>query len=214
MLDELDEIKPYLRHRYIADFLVAVLLLVLISPLMIITAILVACDGGPVFFRQTRTGTFGNDFRVFKFRSMIVNADEYLNERGEATRDRITKVGKFIRKTSIDELPQIFNILLGQMAFVGPRPTLTVYKPYMTETEKGRFLARPGITGWAQVNGRNNVPWSKRFAKDVEYVENASFAFDVKISLMTIKQVIKSTDISEDRNTGQVDDITTRKLSQ
>jgi lipopolysaccharide/colanic/teichoic acid biosynthesis glycosyltransferase len=205
------EITPYLRRRYLADFLVAILLLVLISPILIVTAILVASDGGPIFFRQERTGAFGKVFRVFKFRSMIVDADDYLNERGEVTRDRITKVGKLIRKTSIDELPQIFNILLGQMAFVGPRPTLTVYTPYMTDFEKKRFLARPGITGLAQVNGRNSVKWSERFKMDVEYVENASFALDVKISIMTIKQVAKSADISEDRNTGQVDDVTIRK---
>lgn len=202
----------YLLCRYLFDFFAAMFILVLASPIMLISALLVALDGGPIFFRQTRVGTFGKGFKVFKFRSMIVNADDYLDDKGQVTRERITKVGKFLRKTSIDELPQLFNILAGDMAIVGPRPILPRMLPFMTEQEKKRFNARPGITGLAQINGRNLAKWSKRFEMDVEYTETASLFVDLLIALKTVKMIITAADISDDRNSEQVDDVTNRKL--
>lgn len=205
-------ISPYLLCRYLFDFFAALFILVLVSPIMLISALLVALDGGPIFFRQTRVGTFGKSFQIFKFRSMIVNADDYLDEKGQVTRERITKVGKFLRKTSIDELPQVFNILAGEMAIVGPRPILPRMLHFMTEQEKKRFNARPGITGLAQINGRNLAKWSKRFEMDVEYTETASLFVDLLIALKTVKMIITAADISDDRNSDQVDDVTNRKL--
>jgi undecaprenyl phosphate N,N'-diacetylbacillosamine 1-phosphate transferase len=202
----------YLLCRYLFDFFAAMFILVLASPIMLISALLVALDGGPIFFRQTRVGSFGKDFKVFKFRSMIVNADDYLDDKGQVTRERITKVGKFLRKTSIDELPQLFNILAGDMAIVGPRPILPRMLPFMTEQEKKRFNARPGITGLAQINGRNLAKWSKRFEMDVEYTETASLFVDLLIAVKTVKMIITAADISDDRNSEQVDDVTNRKL--
>jgi lipopolysaccharide/colanic/teichoic acid biosynthesis glycosyltransferase len=203
--------KTYLRFRYILDFLAALLLLIALSPVMLVVAIYVGLDGGSVFFRQTRIGYLGKEFQVLKFRSMVMNADDFLNENGEVTKDRITRVGKFIRKTSLDELPQLINILLGEMAIIGPRPILPFMVPYMTNVEKGRFDARPGVTGLAQTNGRNNVKWSKRFEMDLEYLNRVNLWLDVKIAWSTICLVIKAADIAEDRNAGQVDDITNRK---
>jgi undecaprenyl phosphate N,N'-diacetylbacillosamine 1-phosphate transferase len=212
MLAKNSNIPSYLLFRYLFDFFVALFILVLASPIMLISALLVALDGGPIFFRQTRVGTFGKSFKVFKFRSMIVNADDYLDERGLVTRERITKVGKFLRKSSIDELPQLFNILAGDMAIVGPRPILPRMLPFMTKQEKKRFNARPGITGLAQINGRNHAKWSKRFEMDVKYIDTASLFVDLLIVLKTVKMIITAADVSDDRNSDQVDDVTNRSL--
>jgi undecaprenyl phosphate N,N'-diacetylbacillosamine 1-phosphate transferase len=212
MLAKNSNIPSYLLFRYLFDFFVALFILVLASPIMLISALLVAVDGGPIFFRQTRVGTFGKSFKVFKFRSMIVNADDYLDERGLVTRERITKVGKFLRKSSIDELPQLFNILAGDMAIVGPRPILPRMLPFMTKQEKKRFNARPGITGLAQINGRNHAKWSKRFEMDVKYIDTASLFVDLLIVLKTVKMIITAADVSDDRNSDQVDDVTNRSL--
>jgi undecaprenyl phosphate N,N'-diacetylbacillosamine 1-phosphate transferase len=212
MLAKNSNISSYLLFRYQFDFFVALFILVLASPIMLISALLVALDGGPIFFRQTRVGTFGKSFKVFKFRSMIVNADDYLDERGLVTRERITKVGKFLRKSSIDELPQLFNILAGDMAIVGPRPILPRMLPFMTKQEKKRFNARPGITGLAQINGRNHAKWSKRFEMDVKYIDTASLFVDLLIVLKTVKMIITAADVSDDRNSDQVDDVTNRSL--
>jgi undecaprenyl phosphate N,N'-diacetylbacillosamine 1-phosphate transferase len=212
MLAKNSNISSYLLFRYLFDFFVALFILVLASPIMLISALLVALDGGPIFFRQTRVGTFGKSFKVFKFRSMIVNADDYLDERGLVTRERITKVGKFLRKSSIDELPQLFNILAGDMAIVGPRPILPRMLPFMTKQEKKRFNARPGITGLAQINGRNHAKWSKRFEMDVKYIDTASLFVDLLIVLKTVKMIITAADVSDDRNSDQVDDVTNRSL--
>jgi undecaprenyl phosphate N,N'-diacetylbacillosamine 1-phosphate transferase len=212
MLAKNSNIPSYLLFRYLFDFFVALFILLLASPIMLISALLVALDGGPIFFRQTRVGTFGKSFKVFKFRSMIVNADDYLDERGLVTRERITKVGKFLRKSSIDELPQLFNILAGDMAIVGPRPILPRMLPFMTKQEKKRFNARPGITGLAQINGRNHAKWSKRFEMDVKYIDTASLFVDLLIVLKTVKMIITAADVSDDRNSDQVDDVTNRSL--
>lgn len=200
----------YLRVRYWFDRLAALLALLVLSPVFLITALLIARDGGPVFFRQTRIGRNGDLYRVFKFRSMIVNADDYLDDTGAPTRDRITPVGRFIRKTSIDELPQFINILLGDMALIGPRPILPMFLPHMYDAEKQRMNALPGITGWAQVNGRNMIKWSERFKLDVHYINNASLWMDIRIVAMTVQKILFASDIATDRNTAQVNDVTNR----
>jgi lipopolysaccharide/colanic/teichoic acid biosynthesis glycosyltransferase len=200
----------YLRIRYWFDRLAALLVFLILSPLLIITALFIMRDGGPVFFRQTRVGQNGDLYRVFKFRSMIVDADNYLDDTGAPTRDRITPVGRFIRKTSIDELPQFLNILLGDMALIGPRPILPMFLPHMNDAEKQRLNGLPGITGWAQVNGRNMIKWSERFKLDVHYINNASLWLDIKIVAMTVQKILFASDIATDRNAAQVNDVTNR----
>nr|WP_268821662.1 sugar transferase [Octadecabacter dasysiphoniae] len=190
----------------------AALALIALSPVLLIVAVFIKTDGGPVFFRQARLGLGGAEFSVFKFRSMIVDADKYLNEKGEASRPRITRVGQFIRKTSIDELPQFINVVLGDMALIGPRPILPRMLPFMTRQEKERFQVRPGLSGFAQVSGRNSVKWSKRFEYDVTYVKTAGIRLDAWIVYKTLMTVILRKDIADDRNASQVDDVTNRPL--
>lgn len=196
--------------RRLLDLMLTVIVFVVTSPIMLITAILIRRDGGPVMFLQPRVGYNGQVFQIYKFRSMIVDADQFLDERGMPTRDRITPIGKTIRRTSIDELPQLLNVLKGDMAIIGPRPILPKMLPYMTKEERRRFSVRPGITGWAQVMGRNMIPWSRRFELDIAYVDTASPMRDLVILFMTAKRVISSSDIVQDRNTDQVDDVTNR----
>lgn len=204
----------WLALRRPLDYVTAAVLLLAVSPILIATAWLVRRDGGPALFRQARIGRDGQVFHVFKFRSMIVDADNYLDESGMPTRERITKVGKVIRRTSIDELPQLLNILRGEMAIIGPRPILPDMLPFMTEAERKRFSARPGVTGLAQVKGRNMIPWSQRFVLDVMYIENAGILIDTKIALLTVGKVFASSGIATDRNANQVDDIRTRPLPE
>lgn len=196
--------------RRLLDLMLTVIVFVVTSPIMLITAILIRRDGGPVMFLQPRVGYNGQVFQIYKFRSMIVDADQFLDERGMPTRDRITPIGKTIRRTSIDELPQLLNVLKGDMAIIGPRPILPKMLPYMTKEERRRFSVRPGITGWAQVMGRNMIPWSRRFELDIAYVDTASPMRDLVILFMTAKRVISRSDIVQDRNTDQVDDVTNR----
>ena len=204
------KIPIYLRYRYIIDFAVALLLFVIALPVMLIVAAFISRDGGPVLFRQVRLGTYGKEFEILKFRSMVENSDNFINDKGQVIGDRITPVGKLLRKTSIDELPQLINILRGEMGIIGPRPILPKMLIYMTNFEKMRFNARPGITGLAQINGRNNVKWSKRFAMDVDYTKTANLGNDLMILMNTVKVVLSSADISYDRNSEEVDDITNR----
>lgn len=164
-------------------------------------------DGGPIYFTHPRLGKNGKIFKIIKFRTMIVDADNYLNEQGESTIDRISTTGRFLRKTSLDEIPQLFNVLMGQMSFIGPRPTLVDHWRHYTEEQKGRFLMLPGISGWAQVCGRNEILWSQRIRFDLEYIENYSLWFDLKILLLTIKIVFLRKNISMDRNASVVDDL-------
>jgi undecaprenyl phosphate N,N'-diacetylbacillosamine 1-phosphate transferase len=171
--------------------------LIILSPILLIVAIAIKLESqGPVIFQQERLGLNGKVFKIYKFRSMCVGAEKsgVYETKGDA---RVTKVGKFIRKTSIDEFPQFVNIIKGDMSIIGPRPTLT-YHPWpfdeYTEEQKKRFTVRPGVTGWAQVNGRKEVPWEKRIEYDVEYVENLSLAFDLKIFFKTIFKVLTMKD--------------------
>lgn len=169
-------------------------LLVLSIPLAAVTIWLhFANKGAGAFFFQERPGKDGKIFKICKFKSMTDERDE----NGELLPDkrRLTTAGKFVRSTSIDELPQLWNVFKGDMSLIGPRPLLPRYLPWYTEREKHRHDVRPGITGYSQVNGRNKVKWDERLAMDVEYVENISFINDIKIILQTIKNVLHKTDI-------------------
>ena len=169
-------------------------LLVLSVPLAAVTVWLhFANKGAGAFFRQERPGKDGKIFRVVKFKSMTDERDEH----GELlpNEKRLTKVGAFIRKTSIDELPQLWNVFVGDMSLIGPRPLLPEYLPYYTDEEMHRHDVRPGITGWAQINGRNHVNWDKRLSLDVWYVNNISLITDLKITCRTILNIIKRKDI-------------------
>ena len=179
------------------DFLVSLLALISLSPIIGVTALLIRNKiGSPILFKQQRPGLNGKVFFVYKFRSMTDERDEL----GELLPDnvRLTSFGKIIRKLSIDELPQLLNVLKGDMSFVGPRPLLVEYLPLYNKRQARRHGVRPGITGWAQVNGRNSISWRDRFELDVWYVENRTFWLDIKILFMTVLKVFKSEGISQD----------------
>lgn len=187
----------YLTVKQIIDTVIALCALLVLSPFLIITAIAIKIDSpGPIIFKQERLGRWGKPFWIYKFRSMCQNAEKtgtgVYSYKGDS---RITKVGKIIRSTSIDELPQLWNIMKGDMALIGPRPALT-YHPWSfdqyTEEQKHMFDVRPGVTGWAQVNGRKEVPWPQRIQLNCEYVRKVSFAFDMKIFFMTIFKVLSN----------------------
>ena len=183
--------------KRLVDILCALAALIVFGWLYILVAILVRIKlGSPVLFRQPRPGKDEKIFNLYKFRTMTDERDENGNLLPDEV--RLTKFGKLLRSTSLDELPEAFNILKGDMSVVGPRPLLVEYLPYYTETEKRRHSVRPGLTGWAQVNGRNSVSWDERFALDVEYVDNVTFLLDVKILFLTVKKVLCRDDIAED----------------
>ncbi|MBZ5202047.1 sugar transferase [Planomicrobium chinense] len=197
--------KPYLIVKRAADFIFSLILLVVISPLMLLVALSIRLESkGPVFFKQKRLGLNGDTFLIYKFRSMVVNAEKtgtgVYSFKGDS---RVTKVGAFIRKTSIDELPQLFNIIKGEMSVIGPRPTLE-YHPWpleeYTEEQKKRFLVRPGVTGLAQVKGRKELPWPERIVFDVWYTKKVSLFLDVNIFVKTFIKVIA---MGDNYNTGK-----------
>lgn len=172
--------------------------------LYLIIAILVRINlGSPVLFKQDRPGKDEKIFKLYKFRSMSDARDE----NGDLLPDdvRLTKFGRFLRSTSLDELPEAFNIIKGDMSVVGPRPLAVQYLPYYTDEERKRHTVRPGLSGWAQVNGRTAASWEKRFKYDVEYVDNISFLFDFKIIMETVKKVIKQSNIVEAGRQGDFD---------
>lgn len=184
------------------DFSLSLIALIVLSPLLLILCIVgaIAMRGNPLF-RQLRPGKKGKDgkekiFKLIKFRTMSNAKDE--NGKLLPDNKRLNKYGKFLRSTSLDELPELWNILVGDMSIVGPRPLLVEYLPYYTEDERKRHDVRPGLTGLAQVSGRNNVEWERRFQLDVEYVRNISFINDIKIVLLTIKKVLGKSDVSKD----------------
>lgn len=175
--------------KRIFDVAVSALLLVLFSPVLAVVAVLVKRElGSPVLFRQERTGRNGVNFHILKFRSMTNGTDAYGNLLPD--QQRLTRFGLFLRKSSLDEFPQLFSVLKGDMSLVGPRPLLPRYVPYYTERERLRHTVRPGMTGLAQVSGRNALSWEERLELDVQYVENYSFRLDLKILLLTVKKVI------------------------
>ena len=182
------------------DFLLSLCAIILLSPLLLVLTILVRVKlGSPVIFHQERPGKDEKIFTLCKFRTMTDERDE----KGELLPDavRLTKFGKFLRGTSLDELPELFNILKGDMSIIGPRPLLVSYLPYSSKREKLRHSVRPGLTGLAQVSGRNFIDWDRRMDKDVEYVEHLSFAMDMKVIWLTVKTVLGHTDeVAEDTN--------------
>ena len=183
--------------KILFDKSLALILIVLFSPIYIIVSLLILFKmGRPILFRQKRPGLHGEIFGIYKFRTMTSEKDE----KGELLPDeqRLVGVGKFIRSASLDELPQIFNVLKGDMSFVGPRPLLIEYLPLYNERQKKRHDVKPGITGWAQVNGRNAISWEQKFEYDVWYVEHQSFWLDMKILWLTFLKVVKRSDISSD----------------
>ncbi len=174
--------------------------LIILSPIFIVVAILVRTKlGSPIFFTQDRVGKDGKVFKMIKFRSMLDSTNKW----GELLEDeeRLTPFGKKLRSTSLDELPELINVLKGDMSLVGPRPLLVEYIPLYSEHQFRRHEVRPGITGWAQVNGRNSIDWTTRLNLDVDYVDSSNVILDIKILFLTILKVIKKDGISQENHT-------------
>ena len=184
--------------KRLIDFIIVFCTLMIIWPILLLISIWLhfANKGTGTFFMQERPGKYGKIFRVIKFKTMTDERDENGNLLPDEK--RLTKIGKFIRSTSIDELPQLINVLKGDMALIGPRPLLPQYLPLYSKEQARRHEVRPGITGWAQVNGRNAISWTKKFELDVWYVDHCSFLLDLKIIFLTIKKVFVREGISSD----------------
>ncbi|PCI11989.1 MAG: lipid carrier--UDP-N-acetylgalactosaminyltransferase [Flavobacteriaceae bacterium] len=181
------------------DILAAFFGLLLSSPLFFVVLILLLfANNGKPFFFQSRPGKNGKIFKIIKFKTM--NDKKDANGELLSFEKRVTKVGTFLRKVSLDEIPQLFNVLIGDMSLIGPRPLLIEYLPLYSKTQKRRHEVKPGVTGWAQVNGRNAISWEKKFELDVWYVDHLSFVNDVKIILLTIKKVIISEGVNSQDN--------------
>lgn len=182
------------------DFVIVLIALLIIWPILLLLIIFLhfANKGAGVFFTQDRPGRNAKIFKAIKFKTMTDERDAEGNLLPDA--NRLTKIGKIVRSLSIDELPQLINVLKGDMALVGPRPLLPKYLPLYSEEQFRRHEVRPGITGWAQVNGRNNISWTKKFELDVWYVDHCSFGLDVKIILLTVKKVFFREDINMEGN--------------
>ena len=184
--------------KRLIDFIVVFGVLVIIWPILLIMTLWLHFGnrGAGAFFTQERPGQYGKIFKVIKFKTMTDERDE----NGDLLPDekRLTKIGKFIRSTSVDELPQLFNVLKGDMSLIGPRPLLPQYLPLYSKEQARRHEVRPGITGWAQVNGRNAISWTKKFELDVWYVDHCSFLLDLKIIFLTVKKVFVREGISSD----------------
>lgn len=189
----------YKRHiKRGLDFVLSLILLVVLAPVILLVALLLKCVLGAVLFRQERPGLNERIFTLYKFKTMGDERDENGNLLPDEF--RLKPFGKVIRSLSLDELPQLFNVLKGDMSLIGPRPLLVKYLPLYNEAQKHRHDVRPGITGWAQVNGRNDISWEKKFELDLFYVENCSFALDAKIALMTMVRVFQRSGISKSGN--------------
>ena len=189
------------------DFAVSLLALLVLSPLLVLLAILVrVLLGGPVLFRQERTGINKQSFTILKFRTMTNACDENGNLLSDS--QRLTRFGNFLRSTSLDELPELWNVVIGEMSLVGPRPLLPRYNSSYTERESRRFELLPGITGWAQINGRNDLAWDDRLECDVHYVERLSFLLDLKILMLTVVKVMRrdNVEVDPERTFGNLDE--------
>ncbi|PNC06633.1 sugar transferase [Akkermansia muciniphila] len=181
--------------KRVVDFFIALAVLaVLLVPFLALMALLALANRGTPFFRQTRPGRHGKLFRIVKFKTMTDERDA----RGELLPDerRLTRAGRLVRSLSLDELPQLFNVLAGQMSFIGPRPLLPEYLPLYTAEQARRHDVRPGITGWAQVNGRNSISWERKFELDVWYVDHLGFLLDARIIFLTLVKVVQRQGIS------------------
>lgn len=191
--------KPYLVVKKTLDWIIACFLIILSSPIMLAATIAIMIGSkGPVLFRQKRPGKMGKIFTVYKFRTMSLETDQDGNLLPDIL--RMTRVGSFLRKCSIDELPQLFNILKGDMSFIGPRPLLVQYLKHYTPEQNRRHEVVPGISGWAQVNGRNTISWEEKFQYDVWYVDHISLSLDTKIVFKTIKNVLVREGINNSQN--------------
>ncbi len=192
----------YKYFKRIMDFVASLTALIILSPLMVLSAVLVKIsDSGSVLFKQRRPGKDGKIFTVYKFRTMSEKTEDE-NGRELSDVERMTKIGSFLRKTSLDELPQLFNVLKGDMSFIGPRPLLCEYLELYTPYQMRRHEVLPGISGLAQVNGRNAITWEEKFDYDVYYVDHMSFWLDLRILFKTIKNTLKRADINcSDNNT-------------
>lgn len=184
--------------KRILDFTIVLVVLLIIWPILLVTTLWlhIANKGAGAFFTQLRPGKNGKLFKVIKYKTMTDEKDQQGNLLPDA--QRLTKVGKFVRSTSIDELPQLINVLKGDMALIGPRPLLPQYLPLYSKEQARRHEVRPGITGWAQINGRNAISWTKKFEYDVWYVDHCSFWLDLKIAFLTIKKVFIREGISQE----------------
>jgi lipopolysaccharide/colanic/teichoic acid biosynthesis glycosyltransferase len=181
------------------DFIIAFSTLFILLPVIIIVAVFVRLKlGSPILFSQDRPGLHGKVFKMYKFRSMLNAFDD--NGEPLSNELRMTKFGKLLRSTSLDELPGLFNVLKGDMSLVGPRPLLVEYLPLYSAEQARRHNVRPGITGWAQINGRNAISWEQKFKFDVWYVDNQSFWLEFKILLLTVKKVLIRSDINSSDN--------------
>ncbi len=185
--------------KRIFEFTIALLALFMLLPIFLTISILVLLKmGTPIFFIQSRPGLNGKTFKMYKFRTMTNKCDK--NGKLLEDKDRLSNFGSFLRSTSLDELPTLWNVLCGNMSLVGPRPLLIEYLPLYSKNQARRHDVRPGITGWAQVNGRNAISWNEKFELDTWYVENQSFVLDMKIILLTLKKVIKRDGISHNNH--------------
>ncbi|HHV84013.1 MAG TPA: sugar transferase [Tepidanaerobacter syntrophicus] len=186
--------RKYIKR--LLDYILTVVLLAVLSPIMLLAAIAIKLEDpkGPVLFKQKRPGKDAKIFEVYKFRTMKVETEQ--DGRKLSDMERLTKVGSFLRKTSIDELPQLFNIIRGEMSFIGPRPLLVEYLKYYSPEQMRRHEVTPGISGWAQVNGRNAISWDRKFEYDIWYIDNQSFFLDLKIFWLTIYNVINKKGIN------------------
>ena len=181
------------------DFMLALIGLIILLPLFIIISVLIIFKlNAPVFFKQSRPGLNGETFEIYKFRTMSNECDE--NGAPLSDEERLTKFGTFLRSTSLDELPGLWNVLNGTMSLIGPRPLLIEYLPLYSDRQARRHEVKPGITGWAQVNGRNAIEWKEKFELDVWYVENLTFFLDIKILYLTLKKVIRRDGISHNNH--------------
>lgn len=184
--------------KRLIDFIISLTAIIVLSPLLIVVTVWLQMvnKGGGSFFTPVRPGKNGELFKILKFKTMTDGRDA----EGKLLPDaqRLTKIGRFVRLTSIDELPQLINVLKGDMSFIGPRPLACTYLPYYNDKEKHRHDIRPGITGWAQINGRTSITWDQKLSYDLEYVNNVSFLLDAKILWMTIYKVLKREDVGVD----------------
>jgi len=202
------------RHFFkrLFDIVFSAVALIMLSPLLVLLSFIIRVKlGSPVLFKQKRPGKDEKIFTLHKFRTMTDEKDEEGNLLPDEV--RLTKFGKFLRSTSLDELPELWDILRGKMSLIGPRPLAVSYLPYYNENEKHRHHVRPGLTGLAQINGRNGVNWDKRFQYDIEYVNNLTFINDVKIFVKTILKVLKKDDIKV-RGTGDLEDFNIYRQKQ
>ncbi len=206
----LPENTPFVKR--LLDLIISLLALIILSPVFLLISILVAIlHGFPILFRQKRPGLKGKIFTLYKFRTMR----DLIDDQGQPLPDtkRLTKFGKFLRSTSLDELPELINVIKGEMSLVGPRPLLIEYLPLYNNDQSRRHAILPGITGWAQIHGRNAITWQEKFALDVWYVDHWSFWLDIKIILQTIVKVLRREGISQpgevsaERFTGNPDDL-------